>query len=190
MPCKIISTTLLILGACSSAVFADRQLDARATIHFHGTSTLHDFDGLVKPLPFTAVLHENPETGALQLSAAADVRVQNMSTQHEKRDQNMMRMLDEPHFKIISGMVDHAVLPDDREGEAPLRISIHNVEQNVMAHIDSWELQEDQLTCRMRFPVSLKAFDLKAPSVLGIIRVGDTVDVECIVEGQLNEIPE
>ena len=66
-----------------------------------------------------------------------------------------------------------------------LGLKIRDVENDVWATLSNVKRGGKQISCTMTFPVSLSAFQLKAPSVLGMIRVGDTVLVECTITGQV-----
>ena len=48
----------------------------------------------------------------------------------------------------------------------------------------------DLVNCSMALPVSLKALTLKRPAVMGLIRIGDTVQIECTIQGLLISHPE
>ena len=67
-----------------------------------------------------------------------------------------------------------------REGKAPLDLllRIREVERKIRAVAGNLMESGDRVTFDIEFPVSLGEFDLKAPSVLGIIRVGDKVSVK------------
>ncbi len=155
--------------------------EATAAVVFKGTSTLHGFEGTVASQPFEIELHEDPATGLMHVSAAATVNVDEMTTDNRKRDSNMFKMLDAATFARIEGRLVDAVLPAEGTAEATLLLTIRGVAQPVAATLSDWHHEEGQVSCRMTFPVSLKAFGLKAPSVIGLIRVGDTVDVECTI---------
>jgi hypothetical protein len=173
---------LIALGLLLAVAQADTA-EVTATIAFNGTSTLHDFGGSVTSSPFTVTLHQDPATGNVRVSAAAEVVVKQMTTDHKKRDKNMMKMLDPETFSLISGTLSEAELPMVGSSTATLQLKIGPVERKVEASLSNYERKGNQVSCRMTFPVSLKAFELKRPSVLGIIRVGDTVHIECTLKG-------
>ncbi len=52
------------------------------------------------------------------------------------------------------------------------------MERKVRATASNLKESGERVTFDLEFPVSLGEFDLKAPSVLGIIRVGDKVSVK------------
>ena len=59
-----------------------------------------------------------------------------------------------------------------------LLLRIRDVERKVRATAGNLKESGERVTFDLEFPVSLGEFDLKAPSVLGIIRVGDKVSVK------------
>jgi polyisoprenoid-binding protein YceI len=159
------------------------EVAASAAIRFAGTSTLHGFSGTVATQPFSAIFREDGKTSQVHISATATINVLDMNTQHKKRDKNMFKMLDAENFTLITGVLTDAPLPKEGGSEVPLRLTIRNVEQTVTATLSDLQRDGNSASCLMTFSVSLKAFDLKPPSVLGVIRVGDTVTVECTVQG-------
>lgn len=180
---NILWTTIATAAALVHGTTAAERLEATATIKFTGDSTLHGFEGTVATQPFAVEINEDAVTGKLRLSATTAVRVPDMTTHHGKRDKNMFKMLDLENFTLISGALTDAAVPQDGSGEALLRLKIRDVEQEIVATLSDWKRGDGQASCRMAFPVSLKAFGLKAPSVAGLIRVGDTVMVECMLKG-------
>lgn len=176
-PCMLIALALLAPGLRADTA------KSTATIVFKGTSTLHDFEGSVTSQPFLVTFKQDSETGQVVVSAAAAVSVANMTTAHKKRDKNMLKMLDQKNFALISGTLADAPIPAEGTGKAVLKLKIRGVEKNVEATLSHWKRADDQVSCEMALDVSLKAFGLKPPSVLGLIRVGDTVHVECNLQG-------
>jgi hypothetical protein len=113
-----------------------------------------------------------------------------MTTDHKERDKNMFKMLDQETFTLISGSLNDAVLPTTGTATATLRLKIRDVEREVEVTLSNYKRTGDQVSCSMAFPVSLKAFNLKRPSVMVLIRVGDTVQIECTIQGRLSPQPE
>ncbi len=162
-------------------------LAAKADIKFKGSSTLHDFEGVAATSPFVATFQEQEEDGELTVSAKTFIDVGNMTTNNKKRDKNMFKMFDLEHFARIEGELAETVVSETEKAEAKLHLKICDEEHDVTAIISEVQRSENQITCNMAFPVSLKAFHLKGPSVLGMIRVDDTVYVECTIVGQIGK---
>ena len=161
------------------------QANATAAIVFKGTSTLHDFEGTVATRPFVATFHEDAATGQLRVTTKAALNVLDMNTDNKSRDKKMFKMLQQEKFAVIAGMLDDAIVPKEGSREEKLRLSICGVEQEVTATLSDFGKSGDQIICRMSFDVSLKAFGLKPPAVMGVIRVGDAVHIECKIQGMV-----
>ncbi|MDZ8119719.1 YceI family protein [Pontiella agarivorans] len=162
---------------------ADTAAETTAFVTFKGTSTLHDFEGTATSQPFALTFTEIPEIGQIRLSATADLNVSTMDTANKKRDRKMFTMLDREHFQLISGSLPETVIPVSGSGHARLKLKIRDTEQYVEATLSNWQREGNTIRVDLTFPVSLAAFGLKPPSVLGMIRVGDTVNVTCEIEG-------
>lgn len=185
--------TLVAVFSSSSAGAAPGEAPASATIRgacdvaFLVTSTLHDVSGSARCLPFAAVLARDAAGRQVIPSVEVDVPVAGMDTRNKSRDGQMREMFRSDRFPRI-----HAAAHDvnverlreemgkGREGKAPLDLllRIRDVERKVRATASSLKESGERVTFDLEFPVSLGEFDLKAPSVLGIIRVGDKVSVK------------
>jgi len=154
-------------------------VSATAEVLFEGSSTLHDFEGTATTQPFNIELSKDPATGLQRISATAVVNIGDMDTHNGKRDKNMFKMLDKTHHPLITGTLTNAELPLEGTTTATLHLKIRNLEKDVPVSLERLEYAEGLLGFKLAFPVSLEAFELKAPSVMGVIRVADNVDVEC-----------
>jgi YceI-like domain len=156
-------------------------------VGFLVTSTLHDVPGSARCLPFAAVLARDAAGRQVIPSVEVEVPVAGMDTRNKSRDGQMREMFRSERFPRI-----HAAAHDvdverlrvetgkGREGIASidLLLRIRDVERKVRATASNLKESGDRVTFDLEFPVSLGEFDLKAPSVLGIIRVGDKVSVK------------
>jgi len=174
------ATALLLLASAQGGEF-----DGLAKITFKGTSTLHDFEGTATSAPFDATFSEEGKTGQLYVSASTSVVILKMDTQNKKRDKKMFKMFETQTYALITGSLEKAPVPTAGSGEATLLLKIHGVEKEIIATLSDFTHDDKTAQCKMTFTISLKAFGLKPPSVIGLIRVGDTVQVECIVTGTL-----
>ena len=152
---------------------------AVATVTFEGTSTLHDFHGTAESDP--AELAVEPAAGGRVWSAAVRVPAARLSTDHRKRDANMFKMLETGLFPAIAGRIERAPVPADAPQPVDLLLELHGTNHAVKAEVGEWRETPDLVEFRLSFPVSLAAFNLRAPSVMGMIRVGDEVRVTCHV---------
>jgi len=151
------------------------------------TATLHDVPGSVRCLPFGATIARDAAGRQVIPTVEVDVPVAGMDTRNTTRDGKMREMFRSERFPRI-----HAAAHDvdverlrvetgkGREGNASidLLLRIRDVERKVRATASNLKESGEQVTFDLEFPVSLGEFDLKAPSVLGIIRVGDKVSVK------------
>lgn len=182
--------TLRILALCAGLlpILAPAEdLSTRAAVMFKGTSSLHDFEGTVSSHPFITTFSTDAETGKPTVTANVVISVQSMTTNHKKRDKNMYKMFDLSHFKLIEAHLDNAPFPETDSGKVHLKLKIRNVERDVVATISDVQSSGNAISCKMSFNVSLGYFKIKAPSVLGIINVNDNVEVECTINGKVNQ---
>jgi polyisoprenoid-binding protein YceI len=189
----LLLTMLSAVFSPSSAGEAPADPPASSTIRggcdvaFLITSTLHDIPGSARCLPFAAVLARDAAGRQVIPSVEVEVPVAGMDTRNRSRDGQMREMFRSERFPRI-----HAAAHDvnverlreemgkGREGKSPLDLvlRIRDVERTVRATASRLEESGGRVTFDLEFPVSLREFDLKAPSVLGIIRVGDKVSVK------------
>lgn len=157
-------------------------INADAQIVFHGSSTLHDFEGTVTAPPFHVELQQVGGEERVTVKADAVVKVGAMTTDNRKRDKNMFRMFDLEHYALIEGSLPETVISVKEPTKVKLLLKIRNEQHEVEATISDVRLDGNKMSCRMTFAVSLQSFHLKAPSVMGVIRVDDTVQVECTIK--------
>ena len=160
------------LGAADAAV---QQLPATAAIRFAATSTLHDFGGSLPSQPFTLVLSNGT------WSASADVLSGLMNTAHEKRDRKMHEMFATNSFPKMHGAVIAAPLPGVAGTNATLQLIIRDKTNALTARITGWTEDARAIQFRATWELSLKNYALKPPSVLGVIKVGDRIQLEADV---------
>lgn len=184
---------LIAVFSSSTAGGAKADAPASATIRgacdvvFQVTSTLHDFPGFARCLPFEAVLAGDTAGDPVIPVVEVEVAVAGMETRNKSRDGQMREMFRSDRFPRIRAAANDVNVERIREetgkgheGKARLDLSlrIRDVERKVRATASNLKESGDRVTFDIEFPVSLKEFDLKAPSVLGIIRVGDKVSVK------------
>jgi hypothetical protein len=56
-------------------------------------------------------------------------------------------------------------------------LQIKGKKLEVLGTVSDWSYASDRITYTVRFPVSLKQAEVKPPSVLGILKVDDRIDV-------------
>jgi hypothetical protein len=189
----LLLATLVAVFSSSSAGGAKAEPPASATIRgacdvaFLVTSTLHDFPGSARCLPFEAVLARDAAGNLIIPIVEVEVPVAGMETRNKSRDGQMREMFRSERFPRIHAAahdVDVERLRGEigkgREGDASidLLLRIREVERKIRAIASNLKESGDRVTFDLEFPVSLGEFDLKAPSVLRVIRVGDKVSVK------------
>ena len=206
----MITRTMLLLATMAAAVSsspagaAPAEPPASATIRggcdvaFLVTATLHDVPGSARCLPFEAVLARDAGGREVIPTVEVEVPVEGMDTRNKSRDRHMREMFGAerfPRIRATSQDVDVERLRVEtgkgRDGDASidLHLRIRDVERKVRATVSNLKESGDQVTFDLEFPVSLGEFDLKAPSVLGIIRVGDKVSVKSTFRLTVSRIP-
>ncbi len=175
---------LLLLSA--TPAFAG-EVRGICDVRFQGTSTLHDFPGKGVCRPFTASMVHDAAGRAILPSVEVEVPVAEMRTENDTRDGKMREMFQADRFPRIHASVRDVnvdrlreEMGKDPEGKAPLDLllRIRDVERRVRATASNLKETGERVAFTLEFPVSLKEFGLKPPSVLGIIRVGDKVSVK------------
>jgi polyisoprenoid-binding protein YceI len=148
---------------------------------------LHDVPGSARCLPFAAALARDAAGRQVIPTVEVEVPVAGMDTRNATRDGKMREMFLSERFPRIHAAahdVDVARLRVEigkgREGDPSidLLLRIRDVERKVRATASNLKESGEQVTFDLEFPVALGEFDLKPPSVLGIIRVGDKVSVK------------
>jgi polyisoprenoid-binding protein YceI len=186
-----LATLVVVLSSSAGGAKADAPASATigggCDVAFLLTSTLHDVSGSARCLPFSTVLARDAAGRQAIPSVEVEVPVAGMDTRNNSRDVQMREMFRSERFPRI-----HAAAHDvdverlrveigkGREGNASidLLLRIRDVERKVRATASNLKESGERVTFDLEFPVSLGEFDLKAPSVLGIIRVGDKVSVK------------
>jgi polyisoprenoid-binding protein YceI len=189
----LLLATLVAVFPSSAAGTAPAESPAKARIlgacdvAFLVTSTLHDVPGSARCLPFAAVLARDAAGRQVIPVVEVEVPVAGMDTRNRSRDGQMREMFRSERFPRIHAAA-HDVnverlreeMEKGREGKAPLDLllRIRDVERKIRATASHLEESGGRVTFDLEFHVSLGEFGLKAPSVLGIIRVGDKVSVK------------
>jgi hypothetical protein len=113
-----------------------------------------------------------------------------MDTDNSSRDKKMYAMFEQdkyPEIQVLFADLDpDVVLPQLQAtgavpGSLEFDLRIREISQSVRAEIRDLVVTPERILFVMEFPLSLDSFQLKAPSVLGFIRVDDQVRVEASV---------
>ncbi len=185
---------LLLIAAQGSAA----EIRGACEVRFQASSTLHDFSGTGKCLPFTAPLHPASAGNTLLPLVEVVVPVAGMETGIGARDRTMRKMFQADRHPGIHAAARDIDTDDlrrrmraDPAGKAPLEIvlAIRGVERKVPAFAGGLKEEGRRVSFEIEFPVSLKEFELEAPTVLGIVRVADRVVVKVSFSIEVEETP-
>lgn len=174
----LLVATLVNIALPNAVTAADasvQRLPATAAIQFAATSTLHDFGGSLPSRPFTLVLSNGT------WSTDADVLSGLMNTAHEKRDRKMHEMFATNSFPQMHGTVTAAPIPASAGTNAALRLIIRDKTNDLAVRITGWTENASAIKFHATWELSLKDYALKPPSVLGVIKVGDRIQLEADV---------
>ena len=192
---KIRAGLFLVLVAVQSSSAGAAPADAPVPARFLGacdiaflvTSTLHDVSGSARCQPFPVGIAHDPSGKEVIPVVEVEVPVAAMDTRNKSRDGQMREMFQSDRFPRIRGEAHdidveriRVEIGKVRGGNASidLLLRIRDVERKVRATTSNLKESGERVTFDLEFPVSLREFGLKAPSVLGIIRVGDKISVK------------
>ena len=180
-PRVLLSLSLVIFLIVPRLARADEVWTGTSDVKFHGSSTLHDFDGTVSRVPLRVTVA--PGTNGRVVSATSNVEVKQMNTADEKRDSAMWTMFQQAKFRLLKVEVNDAAErtlrpPGGKPGSMPVTLTIAGTRGTVNAVVTNVVEAPTEGSFDLSFPVSLKAFNLAPPKTLGgVIKVKDTVDV-------------
>lgn len=176
--------SLLLAGvvAVAATVCADEVWTGTSDVKFHGTSTLHSFDGTVTGVPLRVTV--KPGSAGRVVSATSGVEVKKMTTADDKRDSAMWTMFQQAKFRLlkveVEGASEQALKPaGGKPGSMPVILTIAGRRGTVAGTVTNVVELPTQGSFDLAFPVSLKAFNLEPPKAVGgLVTVGDTVEVK------------
>ncbi|MCB1279183.1 YceI family protein [Prosthecobacter sp.] len=180
------SLSLFLLFATLSAAADTTTWSGTSKISFDGTSTLHAWGGNVEAKPFATKVTTDANGNPTRVEATVTVEAAKMDTDEAKRDENMRKAMKVTEHPLITGVID-TPFTAIRQGDAapaalPLKLTLLGKTQKLTGKISHWKLDGDKASFDLDFDLSLKKSDIKVPSVLLFIRVGDTIKVHCAVE--------
>lgn len=162
------------------------QWKGSATISFAGTSTLHDWSGSVKAQPYVTTVGTNEAGMPSSIKAKVEVKAADMDTNEPKRDENMRKALRAVDYPLVVGDFDtqfsHLIPGGGSSPQVlPFNLTIVGKAQSVTGTISNWKQKEDSVSFELDFDVSMKAYGIRVPAVMLVIRVGDVVKVHATV---------
>lgn len=175
--------TLVLILTLASTVFAT-DYHGDCSVVFRGDSTLHGFKGKVNCQPFTVAKGD----GVLEIPRVS-FPVAEMDTDNPKRDQKMREMFEEKSYPLITVQAGKVALDEiraalkkgDGAAKVGLKLKIREIEKPVTATVTKLVESDSRIAAEVAFNVSLAEYQLKPPSVLGVIKVDDKVAVSATV---------
>ncbi len=184
----------LRLSVCSIALFLlanaawAAELPGECSVRFFGDSTLHHFSGTAPCEAFHWPLQGDAESATVEIGdAVVRVPVAGMTTADEKRDKKMYEMFSAADFPVIEGhfgrfdpnrLLTALRAEDGAAATLPFELVIRDLSRPVAATLKDLREDPEQISLAVAFAVSLSDFQLKPPSVLGLIRVADEIRIE------------
>ncbi len=175
----LITSLILFSSTAMSAPYLGKCL-----VNFTGDSTLHEFPGTGKCDSFRVDI----ENGApLQLlgPVTVDVPVSTMDTDNSRRDKKMREMFDSGQFPHIRAKIypedinsQLATIGESNSVESFLTLRIRDTEHRIPVRITGITQMDESLNFRLNFDLSLKSYGLEPPTLLGLIRVDDRVELD------------
>ncbi len=173
----ILTAVMFLWASVSSAKQSAYQIDEnQSALKFSFKSTLHSVEGTAKKFDGTLLI--DSEGGFLIHSANVDFDISSMDTKNSKRDEDMKKMFQSDLYpKITFIMADQSFPAASNEALLRGKLTIRNISQpvEINAHL---EKIEGGYILSGEAQLSLKAFSLKPPSVIGLIRVFDPVKIK------------
>lgn len=164
--------TLLLMTTLVVPAFS-KTLYGTATSDFKVKATVDSFVGTAVSEPFNVNSDEERVTVVVEIAK--------METGKKKRDKEMLHMFHADEFPQLSGSASTAAIlalePVEDAVDLPIEFVMHGVTNEVIGKVTNVKKDEGELSFDLAFPLSLKEFGLKAPSVMLMIRVNNIVNV-------------
>ena len=187
-PSPVFACLALALTSASaiSAFAQSSEWSGTCQVHFAGKSTLHDFDGTVTAEPFSVKIANFDTPAQASATSVVSVKAAKMDTGNEKRDKAMRKCMEVDTFPEITVSVKDLspeLTSPRMEGPMPeptvipFKMSLKGKTHDVTGKVSDWSYREDKISCTVSFPVSLSAAGIKPPSVLGMVKVDDRIEV-------------
>lgn len=185
MSIKTLFSLALVFLAIPTWAQSTQTWNGRAKINFDGTSTLHEWGGSVNCEPFKTTVVVDDAGKPQRVKATVSLQAAKMDTANAKRDEKMRVAMQVENHPTISAQIDapaEAIAADLKTpAKLPLNLDLLGRQQQIEASITNWKYNGTKASFDLEFPISMKASGINVPSVLYLIRVGDTVKVRASV---------
>ncbi len=190
MSLRLFTLCLSLVAGLSPAAEPATAWSGSARISFSGTSTLHDWSGLVGARPFDLLVSTTPDGRPRHLRSRVVVAASEMDTDDKRRDANMHRCMKVAEHPLIEAVIDTPVASVAADGKMPTQLpftlNLLGRSLPITGNISRWQRSGNRAEFDLDFDVSLKAAGIEVPSVLWLIRVGDTIKLRATVQLTLN----
>ncbi len=177
---------LFLVGLSPEAVAQSSRWSGECHVAFSGKSTLHNFDGEVDAEPFMVEIANFDTPLEARATSEVTVKVAKMDTGNKKRDIAMRKSLDADTYpEIVVSVKDlapNATLPDlsgpvPEPTKIPFTLKLKGKTHKLTGKVSHWSYTDTKISYDISFPVSLSTAGVKPPSVLGVVKVNDQIDV-------------
>jgi polyisoprenoid-binding protein YceI len=176
------------LSGYAQASQAWQVIAQKSSVEFLVHTTLHEVNGRARQLYGSFEQRKNLIKGSI------NVGVVGLTTNNEARDRNMYKMFDasrytQVHFSFNNVNIDDVLKRKEGHIIFTGEMTIHHISCPLTV-LTRCRMFGKSLACEGKLLVSLKDYDLKPPSILGIIRVNDEVLAQfniMFLKGNANE---
>jgi polyisoprenoid-binding protein YceI len=171
---KYFLSIILLLALSPSLFAAEYRGDCNVT--FKADSTLHEIHGTGKCQPFSA----SSKDDVLEVSQVT-VPISSLDTGNARRDRKMREMFEDKRYPLIAAVSAPVALQEIRNakegGKVTFKLKMRDVVRPVTGTVANFTKNSSRITADVTFTVSLADYELKPPSVVGLIKVDDKVTV-------------
>jgi hypothetical protein len=192
----ILSISLFSVFSASNPSSASERWSGTCRVEFSGTSTFGGWSGTIDTEPFTVAVGKPDQIEVSPLATVISAQTDELKTSSERRDKvikESMQSSDHPEIsvRLAPDFTMAQTRPVRKSGflhptVIPFTVELLGKEYQMMAQVSNCRVENGVMCFGVSFPVSLKACGIKAPSVLGIIRVGDSISISAAVTLQMS----
>ncbi len=173
---SILAFNLFLLTGTASASTDTYMLSSeQSKLSFKAKSTLHSFEG---EAPFLHGLASwDSQAKAITEPATLEIPVSKLTTKNAERDEHMRQMFEAEQFPSIELEVESIQPQKDGAPNAYLlegNLSMHGSKHAVSIPVSA-EIKEGQIFIKGKVKILTTWFNLKPPSVIGIVRVSPEI---------------
>jgi len=160
----------------SGAVASTQAPQATCAVAFSGSSTLKDFTGTLPPV--TTQLESAAAPGHWNVDLLVPIAA--VDTGSSSRDARLRELFRTSEIRVSLEDLDPAAVRSEHRLRGTLTLAGRTRE--FVATLANWKEDEHGASFDASGTISLADFGLPAPTVLGVIRVADTIEVSAHVE--------